>query len=295
MKRTLLSLTLSAALAACSLSAFAAPAEPVLTQAAATAAVHAPDPARQVREVVRLFRASDVAGLAEALMPPSKWEEIRLLYELKQLEPVRDEDRAEFAAMLDRVTASDAVDRLMIEIEPKLEEARPQVPGATLMAFGAMQMAISSPESELTEDQRESLRRLMPGLQQWANSTDFLDSNRLRQALTLVVDAARRVAVADLDELKTLPLDAVLQRGSTVLAAAKQAVRLYGIDLDAVADSLQVEVLAMDGDTARVRTTVTLFNAPVFAEHDLKLIEGRWYGKHAAEPFHLRHDANIEG
>jgi hypothetical protein len=295
MNRTLLSLTLTAALAACSLPAFAEPAAPVRIQAAATAASHAPDPARQVRELVRLFRASDVAGLAQALVPPSKWEEIQLVYELKQLEPVGDKERADFAEMLDRITASDAVDRLMIELEPKLAEARPQVPGATLMAFGAMAMAISSPESDLTDEQREALRRLMPGLQQWVGGTDFLDSNTLRQALTLVTDAARRVAVADLDELKALPFEAVLERAGTVFASTKQAVRLYGIDLDAVADSLQVEVLAVDGDTARVRTTVTLFNAPVFAEHELVLIEGRWYGKHAAESFHLRQAAKVEG
>ena len=41
----------------------------------------------------------------------------------------------------------------------------------------------------------------------------------------------------------------------------------------------------IDGSTARVRTTVTVFNAPIATEHDLVLLEGRWYGKEAAENF----------
>ena len=89
----------------------------------------------------------------------------------------------------------------------------------------------------------------------------------------------------------------MLHRAGTVLTAAKQAVRLYGIDLDAVADSLHVEVLAIDGETARVRTTITLFDAPVWAEHDLVLVEGRWYGKQAMIHWseHEDEDFDLEG
>ena len=133
--------------------------------------------------------------------------------------------------------------------------------------------------------QREALRQAFPGIQEWAGGTDFLSSDNMRHALTIVTDAARRSGITSLDELKSLPLESALDRAGNVLAAAKDAVRLYGIDLDAIADSLQVEVLEIDGSTARVRTTVTVFNAPIATEHDLVLLEGRWYGKEAAENF----------
>ena len=262
-----------------------------------TASTTAPDPAQQIEELARLFRAGDLPALARAVVPPTQWERLKLVYELKRMEPISDEDRAEFAEKLARVTAPDAVDSLMVEIEPELEKARPQVPGALLMGFGAMQLAVASPESDLTEDQRAVLQGALPGIQHWASSTDFLSSATMRDALTLLTDAARRAGVQNLDQLMALPLEEVLHRGGTVLAAAKDAVRLYGIDLDAVADSLQVDVLSIDGDTARVRTTITLFDAPVWAEHDLVLVEGRWYGKQAAIQWteHDHDDENVEG
>lgn len=281
MKTKLLTLALLAAglagMAAFPLSA----AEPAARTGAA--AVASPDPAQQVRELAHLFRAGDVAGLARAMTPASRWEDVRQRWELKRMEPVSAKDRAEFAEHIAKFTAPDAVDRLMAEVEPKFAEARPQAPGALLMALGAAQMAINSPESDLTVEQRAALQSVLPGFQAWASSTDFLDLATARDAITLMVDAARRTGITSLDQLRALPLEGVLDRGRPVLAAAKDAVQLYGLDVDAIADSLTVDVLSNDGKTARVRTTVTLFGAPVWHEHDLVLLEGRWYGKHALD------------
>lgn len=247
------------------------------------------DPARQIQEMARLFRAGDAAGLARALVPASRWEEVKLTYELAQLEPISDEDREEFEEKLQKITAADAVDQLMAQIEPELEKARPQLPGALMMGLGGLQVAISSPESKLSEEQRAALAEMLPGLSEWAYGTDFLSSDRAREALTVLTEAARRTGVRDLDQLRALPLDSVLAHGSALLAAGKKAVKLYGIDLDQIADSLQVETLEVNGDTAKVRTTVTLFGAPVWAEHELQLVEGRWYGKGTVHHLH-RHD-----
>ncbi len=271
--------------------AFAA-AQPVLAASTAAAAPQAtsqsiPDPALHAREVVRSLRANDLAALVRAMVPPSKLQDIRQAYELKRGEPTSAEDRAEFEEKLARFTAPDAVDTLMAEIEPKLVEARPQVAGATMMGIGAAQMAIASPESDLTAEQRATLQAALPGIQRWVTTTDFLSSTSMRQALTLITDAARATGVANLDQLKMLSFEEVLAKAGSVLAATKQAVRIYGLDLDAIAASAQFETVAIEGTTARVRTTVTVFDAPVSGEFELQLVDGRWYGKHALEEIHV--------
>ena len=270
---------LSLSLLAAGLLAAAVPLHAEQTQASSSVtAVAAIDPAVQLEEMARLFRANDVTGLARAMVPPSQWEQFRLAYQQKQREPTSAEDRAEFEQKIGRLIGPNAVDELMAEIEPKLEKARPSAPGALLMGMGALQVAVSSPDSDLTEEQRAALTSALPGIQRWASTTDFLSSERMRQALSLLTGAARGLGISELDQLKALPLEAVLDRSGTLLAAAKEAVRLYGIDLNAVAESLRVDLLAIEGDTARVRTTVNLFGAPIWAEHELVLMEGRWYG-----------------
>lgn len=264
------------------------------TPAFASSAATAPDPAHQLQNWARLFRAGNVPAMAQAMVPASKWEQAKLVYELQRLQPTSAEDRAHFTQTIERFVAPDAVERLMTEIEPELEKARPQAPGALLMAFGAMQFAVASPESKLSDEQRATLQAALPGIQTWASGTDFLSSDTMRQALTLLTTAARGTGIRDLDQIKALPLEGVLDRATPMLAAAKQAVRLYGLDLDAIADSLVVETLEQGVDTARVRTTVTVFGAPVWHEHDLVLVEGRWYGKHMVDHLQVHDVARVD-
>ena len=288
MKKSLLSFSLSIALVAglaagaAGLHAAQGPAlTPVVTVGALTTVATTPDPAAHIEQLASLFRSGDIAALAQASVPPAQWETIRSTWERKRLEPITDADRIEFGEKLARITAPDAVDSYMAEIQPKIDEVRPQWPGAMLMGFGAAQMAITSPDSDLTQDQRDMLKAALPGLQAWVGSTDFFDTATLRDALTLLTDAARRTGIQNLDQLKALPMEELLRRGNGILAAAKDAVQLYGIDVNAIADSLQVEVVSNNGTTARVRTTVKVFGAPLSAEHDLVLLDGHWYGAHA--------------
>lgn len=283
MKRSLLSLSLMLA----SLCA----AQPLLAQEAplpaSSASVAAPDPALHIREAARLLRGNDLAGLVRAMMPAAKFQEVREAYELARAKPITDEQRADFAEKIGRLTAPNAVDVLMAEIEPKLEEARPQAAGAIMMGIGAAQMALASPEAELTEEQRAALRAALPGIQEWVTTTDFLSSDTARQALTLVADAARATGISNLDQARMLSFEEVLAKAGNMLAAGKRAVRLYGLDIDAILASTQVEVLEIVGTTARVRTTVTVFDAPLSKEIELVLVDGRWYGKDAVEKMHI--------
>ena len=280
MKRTVLSI----ALAVATLAGAAQPlqAQERSTTGTAATAVATLDPAQQVHEWVRLFRADDLAGLVQTLLPPDKLQEARLAYELGRLHPISDEDRAQFDAEFAKISGPNAVEELMAKIEPELEKARPQIGGALLMGFGAMHMAVASPDSDLSDAQRAALEGALPGIQQWATSHDFLSSESMREALTLLTDAVRQTGISDLDQARQLSFDDVLSRADVVLAAAKDALRIYGLDADAIADSLQVEVLEREGDTARVRASVILFGAPIWSEHELVLQDGRWYGKKAA-------------
>lgn len=292
MNRTLMSLALAAALA---LPALPAPAQPLAVAPMAAATAIAPDPAHQLRELAQLFRAGDLAGLVRAALPPDQWDALQSAYELAKLRPTDEEASAAFAEAVQRYTGPGAVDELMARIEPELDRVRPQAPGAIQMAIGGLQMAIAAPEAKLSDEQREALAAALPALQQWASGTDFLDPHTLRQALALVTDAARRTGIVDLEQLKAMSLAGLLDTAGSVFAAGKDAVRLYGLDLDAIADSLQVEVLEMTGDTARVRTTVTVFGAPLWHEHELVLVDGRWYGKDMLIKFHDHQRVSIRG
>ncbi len=250
-----------------------------VTPVSRSATQSVPDPALQIRDLARVLRANDLAGLARAVVPPSHYQLMRQSYELHRLKPITPAERSKFSEGIAKLTDANAVDKFMLEIEPKLIEARPKAAGALLIGMGALQVALASDDSELSAEQRAALQSALPGIQKWAAETDFLSSISLRQALSLFADAARNTGVRSIDELKMLSFEQALAKAGTLLAASKQALYIYGLDLNAIADSLRVETLKQEGQTARVRTTITVFDAPISSEMDLVLLEGRWYSK----------------
>jgi hypothetical protein len=244
----------------------------------------------QLQDLVRQFRSNDLAAIVRGSLPPAHYQTLLDKYEEARSKPISDKDRADFAEGLQKLIAPDAVDQLMAEIEPKMRERAVQSEGMILMGLGAMNMAVTSPDSDLTEEQRAMLKRALPGIEAWVIETDFFSVDTLRQALTLVADAARRTGISDLDQIRMLSFEQLLAHGGRMLGAGKQAVKLYGIDLDAIVSTARMEVLEVEGDEARVRTTVTVFDAPLHFEQSLVLVEGRWYTKEAARDWnrHVR-------
>jgi hypothetical protein len=155
-------------------------------------------------------------------------------YEVARARPISEAQRAEFSDDIQKLIATDAVDRIMAEIEPELRERAVQSEGMILMGLGAMNMAVTSPDSELTEEQRAMLKRALPGIEAWVIETDFFSTDTLRHALNLLADAARRTGISDLDQIRMLSFEQLLAHGGRMLGAGKQAVKLYGIDLDAI-------------------------------------------------------------
>lgn len=279
MKTPMLTLSLLGALA---LGSSLLVSQPVSAQVAPMlAASAAADPAQHVRDVVDALRRNDLPALVQAALPPQQYREAVDGWEKLRLSPTSEEDRAEFEAALQKWTAADTVDRVMAEIEPKLRERAVQSEGMVLMGLGAMHMAVNSPDSELDEEQRTMLKAALPGIENWVIATDFFDPATLRQALSLLVDAARGTGISSIDQIKMLSFDQALRRAGQMLTAGKQAVKLYGLDLDAIIASTRVELIEREGEHARVRATVTAFNAPISTELELSLVEGRWYSSEA--------------
>lgn len=258
-------------------------------------AVAAADPSVQLQDLVRQFRSNDLAAILRGSLPPAHYQTLLDKYEEARSKPISDKDRADFAEGLQKLIAPDAVDRLMAEIEPKMRERAVQSEGMILMGLGAMNMAVTSPDSDLTEEQRAMLKRALPGIEAWVIETDFFSVDTLRQALTLMADAARRTGISDLDQIRMLSFEQLLAHGGRMLGAGKQAVKLYGIDLDAIVSTARMEVLEVEGDEARVRTTVTVFDAPLHFEQSLVLVEGRWYSKEAARDWNRHVHFEFDG
>lgn len=252
----------------------AAPAEKAAMQAVAPAATAAAAMDAQIKA----FRSNDLKALLEAALPAAEIERMRSEWDKNRAEPITDEDRAEFADSWGKITAADGVDKIMAEMEPQLAAMKPQLAGMIAMGQGMATMTIAE-STELTDAQKAQATAFMNGLSGWLGKTDFADAALMRKSLTALADGLRATGITKLDDIKALSFDELLAKFGPAVGGVKNALAAYGFSLDAIADSVKTEVVSEAGDSAKLKVSYALFDAPMSFESEMQKVDGKWYGK----------------
>lgn len=227
---------------------------------------------------VRAFRNNDLKSMLGSMLPPAELERIRSEWDKNRQEEISEQERTEFAENWGKLTAPDGVDKIMAEIEPHLAEMKPQMAMMIGMGqMGAQQMITES--TDLTDAQKQQLQPIVTGFFGWAAKTDFTDAALMRKSLTALGDGLRATDIKQLDDIKALSFDQLLDKGGHALGGFKNALAVYGFSMDAVADSMKTELVSEAGDTAKVKISYALFDSPISFESEMQKVDGKWYGK----------------
>ena len=217
------------------------------------------------------LKQNDVRHLVELVSTKAALDEMKTQFAKMKTEPVSAEERRQFTESFGRLTAPDAVDSIMKEIEPKLVEYKNQLPGIIAMGAGALQMQVAG--SSVSEDEKSSATKAISAMQTWAGKTDFADPKRARNAITALVDAAQSIGLKTPEDVKALSFEQALDKVGVCLGGFKKALNAYDFDLDAILGSIKVTDLAKPGE---VQIKATLFGTELTGKGNLTQREGRW-------------------
>jgi hypothetical protein len=289
-KKTALTLSLSAALllglAACGDDTATASTAGAIAPKAAQVAAAVPSanmgPVETAMEAARLMKTNDIKGMLAISMPAAELKKIAQKWDEGRKEPVTDTQRKEFADGLSKVLAPGAIDEMMAVAEPQLVQLKAQMPMYVGMGAGMMQQSIQS-NPDMTAEQKKVAEQMVTALQTWAGKTDFSDPQRLRKAATELVNGVRATNITTLDQMKALSFDQLLGKSGVMFAATKKALNAYDFNVDEMFSSQKAEQVSMNGDSAVVRTSATLFGSPIVSESTMVKIDGRWYSKDMIE------------
>jgi hypothetical protein len=236
-----------------------------------------------INAAVGHLRDGDFAKFVTAALPPAEVERMRANWsKAMQEDPTSEDEARDFRESLAKLTAPDAVDALMTEIEPKLVEfetkTAPLMPTAIEVGRGMLLSGIQE-NQELTAEQKSQAAAMVEALEDWVSSTPFTDRTRVRQALTHLVDSARALGVSELDQLRALSLDEALAKGGIAWDGASKALAVYGLSIDEALASTRAETVTTDGDTAVVRVSSQFLGKPLSTDVEMVRVDGRWYGK----------------
>lgn len=255
-------------------------------------------PQGAIDAAVQSLKAGDLKSLVESQVPPSHMEKLRAEWKADMAkDPPSDQEKAEFAAQMAMLTASDAEAKIMAQLEPELvkfeTEMAPQMPLMIGMGKGLAANSLQE-NKELTQEQKDQAVKSIDAVAKWVQETNFTDRAKVKDAVSKVVASARELNLKTLDEARALSFDDAMVKGSIALRGLKDVLAVYGFSLDKMLDSVKTEVVSQTGDAAKVKVTYQMFEQPMSFETDLVQVDGRWYGKQTIEKINNPTPAEIE-
>ncbi len=242
----------------------------------------ADSPADVSERIAGELKDDNVLGALQAAMPPADFDEVKRRFEESRKEPPSAEDSAEFAANMAKLTAADAEQQLMAELEPLLAkyeaEMAAQLPMFVAMGRGYAQTFLQE-SKEISEDEKKQATQLLDGIANWLSTVNFGDRDLARQAIAKAVATARALDLQTLEQAQALEFEPAMAKAGIVFSGIKDILAVYGLNVDAALASVDSSVVSEQGDSARVKIAYRLFDKPLEVEADMVRRDGRWYGK----------------
>lgn len=234
-------------------------------------------PTAAVRELTSHLVASDFAGFARRAVPPElharladAWREGRTRWPLDEL-PLSDSHPRALAAL----AADDAEQALQRTFDRQFANAALEL-RQTAAGLGLFAVQFMQQQGSYSDSERQHFAQLITAIGGWAAQAPLSDRKRAARAIRLLATAARDTGLASDEAFAEAGIDDALQRLTPVVSAGKQALKLYGLDLDTLS-AMQVTLQSQTGDSAKVRLQYTLADEPIDTIVDMERRDGRWY------------------
>ncbi len=256
-------------------------------ESAAAVARQTSDPAKAVESFAAKLKENNLLEAVQVAVPPAKLDELRAQWKEKMASEVpSEEEKAEFAQQMTKLTAPDAEETLYAELEPLLvkfeTEMAAQMPMMIGMGQGFAMQTIQANE-ELTEAQKQQATEVIGALAGWLQTAKFADRDLAKKGISIAVKSARDLNIKTLDEVRALDFDHAMGKVGIAFGGMKDILALYGFDMNQALASTKASVMSKADGAAKVSVGYTLLGKSLTTETDMIEVDGRWYGKDTVE------------
>ena len=148
---------------------------------------------------------------------------------------------------------------------------------AAASALGMFGVKFLQSDDTLSAEERAHYAQLVSAMSAWGAKAKLGDSKRGRGAIARMTLAARQTGLRGEADFAQSGMGDSLRRLTPVIAALKDTLRSYGLDLDDSLDAMTLSLDHQDGDRARVRMRYRLAGQAIDTLVAVERIDGRWY------------------
>ncbi|MCO5094258.1 MAG: hypothetical protein RBT79_03455 [Chiayiivirga sp.] len=245
------------------------------------------DPAGAVEAVAARLKENDLLAAVQLMVPAAKLDELRGDWKQAMAkETPSEEERAEFAANMAKLTAPGAEQALYAELEPALvkfeTEMAAQMPMMIGMGQGFAMQGIQASE-DMTPAQKQQGIDMINALGGWLQTAKLTDRDLAKKGIGIVVATARQIDLKTLDELRALDFDQAMGKAGVAFGGIKDLFALYGLDMNQSFASLKAKEISREGAAAKVGFSYSFLGKELSGETEMIEQDGRWYGKDTVE------------
>ncbi len=238
----------------------------------------ATEPTDAVALLTRHLRDNDLQAFARDAVPPAlrpqlaaAWQAGRTRWPLEEL-PFDHK----IPGMLAVLAADKADTRLRRSFEGQFANAHGEIRGAA-KSLGLFGVKFLQSDAALSAEERAHYAQLVAVMSDWGMRAKLADPKRARGTIARLTLAARQSGLREEADFQRFGMDDSLRRLKPVIAALKESLRAYDLDLDRSLDTMTLSLVSQEGDLARVRMRYPLDGKTIDTVVAVERIDGRWY------------------
>lgn len=148
---------------------------------------------------------------------------------------------------------------------------------AAASALGLFGVKFMQSDDTLSAEERGHYAQLVSAMSEWGASAPLGDPKRGRAAIARLTLAARQTGLREEADFPRLGMDESLRRLTPLIAALKDTLRSYDLDLDQSLDAMTLSLESQEGDRAQVRMRYRLAGKAIDTVVAVERIDGHWY------------------
>ena len=227
---------------------------------------------------VAAMKSNDFAALIKNSLSEAQYNDLVTEFENNKTSNFSEADKAQFAQTITMLTADGAEENLYAMAAPQLERARAMLPMMLMMGKDQIIQGIKT-NPMLPETQRDSAATVVGAAMDWAGENDILSDEKTKAAIAAVVSTAKALDMQSLDQVQNMSFDQALEKGSVAFAGVKNVLGAYGISMDDMLNSVEVDNVNVDGDKASMNVSFDVFGEEVKQVMTMVKKDGVWVGE----------------
>lgn len=238
----------------------------------------ATEPVQAVALLSQHLRDNDLEGFARDAVPPplraplaAAWRTGRTRWPLDEL-PFDQK----IPGIVATLSAEKADVQLRRSFDHQFANANKEIRAAA-SALGLFGVKFMQSDDTLSAEERGHYAQLVSAMSEWGASAPLGDPKRGRGAIARLTLAARQTGLREEADFPRLGMDESLRRLTPLIAALKDTLRSYDLDLDQSLDAMTLSLESQEGDRAQVRMRYRLAGKVIDTVVAVERIDGHWY------------------